>query len=162
VTEEDARLALLQTELNSLQNTIRAFDAMAFQIKGWCVTTALAVGGFAVVYHKLALLVVGLGAVLGFFIIESQIRMIQRAFISRNGQIANELIDVGIMDVLKGAGSLRIVGTGVRFSPHKAAFRSRLPARLPDLRAEMGNVSTLSLYLLIAFCLLLELLILAL
>lgn len=46
--EEEARLALLQTELNSIQNSIRGLDATTFQIKGWCVTTCLAVGGFAV------------------------------------------------------------------------------------------------------------------
>jgi hypothetical protein len=64
--EEEARLALLQTELNAIQNSIRNFDSILLQIKGWCVTTSLAVGGFAVAYHKPALILVGLGAILGF------------------------------------------------------------------------------------------------
>ena len=38
MTEEDARLALLQTELNAIQNAITGLDVIIFQIKGWCVT----------------------------------------------------------------------------------------------------------------------------
>jgi hypothetical protein len=55
MTEEDARLALLQVELNGIQSSIRSLDTIDFQIKGWCVTTGLAVGGFAVAYKKPAL-----------------------------------------------------------------------------------------------------------
>jgi hypothetical protein len=78
--EEEARLALLQTELNSIQNSIRGLDAITFQIKGWCVTTCLAVGGFAIAYHKPALLLIGEAAALGFFMINCQFKMIQRPF----------------------------------------------------------------------------------
>jgi hypothetical protein len=48
VEEQDARLALLQTELNNIQSSIRALDTTILQIKGWCVTASLAIGGFAV------------------------------------------------------------------------------------------------------------------
>ena len=64
--EEEARLALLQTELNAIQASLRNYDSILLQVKGWCVTTALAVGGFAIAYHKPALIFVGIGAVLGF------------------------------------------------------------------------------------------------
>ena len=59
MTEEDARLALLLAELNSIQSAIRSMDTTMFQIKGWCVTAALAIGGFAVAYGKPGLLIVG-------------------------------------------------------------------------------------------------------
>ena len=62
MTEEDARLALLLAELNALQDQLRDYDTRLFQIKGWCVTVSLAVGGFAAVYHRPALLAVGAGA----------------------------------------------------------------------------------------------------
>src|SRR5690242_10804676 len=109
--EEEARLALLQTELNAIQNSIRNFDSITLQIKGWCVTTALAAGGFAIAYHKPALILVGEGAVLGFFIINCQFRVFQRDIARWNLRIDSELKSVGIMQVLKGAGNLDIVGT---------------------------------------------------
>lgn len=86
MTEEDARLVLLQTELGSIQSGIRGLDTITFQIKGWCVTASLAIGGFAVAYHKPALLIVGAGAVVGFYLVTCQFKLIQRAFIKRNRQ----------------------------------------------------------------------------
>jgi hypothetical protein len=77
VTEEDARLVLLQTELSGIQNAIRDLDKITFQIKGWCVTVSLAIGGFAVAYHQPALLIVGAGAVIGFYLVNCQFKMIQ-------------------------------------------------------------------------------------
>jgi hypothetical protein len=87
VTEEDAKLTLLQTELNGIQAAIRSLDAIDFQIKGWCVTTGLAIGGFAVAYKKPALLLVGMAAVIGFYLVNCQFKSIQRAFIRRNSRI---------------------------------------------------------------------------
>ena len=74
MTEEDARLALLQTELNAIQSGIRSMDSILFQIKGWCVTSSLAIGGFAVAYRRPALLIVGAGAVLGFYLVTCQFK----------------------------------------------------------------------------------------
>jgi hypothetical protein len=68
MTEEDARLALLQTELGSIQSAIRSLDVIVFQIKGWCVTVALAAAGFAAAYSKTGLLFVGAGAIVGFYL----------------------------------------------------------------------------------------------
>jgi hypothetical protein len=48
MTEEEARLELLKTELNAVQSCIQSFETIVFQIKGWCVTAALAIGGFAI------------------------------------------------------------------------------------------------------------------
>ncbi len=53
MTEPEARLALLQTELSGLQESIRSLDNTMFQIKGWCVTASLAIGGFAAGYRGL-------------------------------------------------------------------------------------------------------------
>jgi hypothetical protein len=70
VEEETARLALPQTELTRIHEGIRGLDTMIFQIKGWCITAALAIGGFAVVYHRPALLLVGAEAVIGFYLVD--------------------------------------------------------------------------------------------
>src|SRR5215467_13861551 len=102
MTEEDARLALLQTELSSLQEVIRSLNTTETQIKGWCVTASLAIGGFAVAYHKPALLLVGVGAVLGFWLINSQVKMWQRLYAIRNHSIGCELGATGVMEVLRG------------------------------------------------------------
>jgi hypothetical protein len=162
VTEEDARLALLQTELNAIQSGIRGLDTIMFQIKGWCVTASLAIGGFAVAYHKPALLIVGAGAVVGFYLVTCQFKLIQRAFIKRNRTLDSELRTIGIMQVLKGAGNFEIVGTtplewsGGTGSSYSKRIRSNLPAFWDEAR--MPNA--FSLYLFILACLTVEAIIL--
>jgi hypothetical protein len=111
--EEEARLALLQTELNAIQSSIISFDSITFQIKGWCVTVALAVGGAAVVYNAAALIVVGLAAVVGFWGLNSQFKILQRFFIKRYQVLDSELKATGIMEFLRGQGSTETVGTYV-------------------------------------------------
>ena len=155
------RLALLQTELNSIQASIRNFDSMLFQIRGWCVTTALAAGGFAVAYHKPALILVGGGAVLGFFMINCQFRMFQRGDIKRNIRIDTELKHVGIMQVLRGAGSFDIVGTAAgELIPYRHNVLMRIRKQFPDFWFEIRRPSNFSLYLFVSFCLLIELVVL--
>jgi hypothetical protein len=157
VTEEDARLALLKTELGAVDNSIRSLDSIIFQIKGWCVTAVLAIGGFAVSTHTPALTFLGLAAILGFYLLNCQFKAIQRAFINRNQEIDTELKRVGIMQFLQGAGSLEIVGTaipeftlpGITFSSRARSFISRTwrEARLPN---------TFTLYIFLFLCLAVE------
>jgi hypothetical protein len=156
VTEEDARLALLQTEINAVQNSINALDTITFQIKGWCVTAALAIGGFAVAYHKPALLIVGAGAVVGFYLMNCQFKMIQRAFINRNKALDSELKSTGLMEVLRGAGNLSIVGIVVprsEISRIASSKRVWILQELPALLYEASLPNTFSLYLFIMVCL---------
>jgi hypothetical protein len=161
VEEEEARLALLQTELNAIQASIRNFDSILLQIKGWCVTTALAAGGFAVAYHKPALIIVGAGAVLGFFMINCQFRMFQRNTIKWNLRIDSELKSVGIMQVLKGAGSFDVVGTTAGdLTLYGQPTFAQVRKRLPDFWHEAKRPSNFTLYLFVEFCLLIELIIL--
>lgn len=94
--EEDARLALLLAELNALQNHLRDSDTRIFQIKGWCVTTAVAIGGFAVAYHQPALLAVGAGAVISFFLVNCQFRYYWRLIDKRNRALDDYLKRTGI------------------------------------------------------------------
>src|ERR1700758_5278970 len=108
MTEEEARLELLKTELNAIQSSIQSLDTIVFQIKGWCVTVVLAVGGFAVSSHAPGLTLVGMAAVIGFFLLNCQFKTIQRKFINRNAALAAEVCSIGIMQVLKGAGTLKI------------------------------------------------------
>jgi len=141
---------------------MRNFDSILLQIKGWCVTTALAVGGFAVAYHKPALILVGQGAVLGFFMINCQFRVFQRGTLKRNRRIDAELKNVGIMQVLKGAGSFDIVGTAswnlIEYSD--ASLIEKVRKGLPDIWSEAKRPSNFSLYVFVTCCLLVELIVL--
>lgn len=74
MTEEDARFELLKTELNAVQSSIQNLDTIVFQIKGWCVTAALAIGGLATSSHTPALALVGIAAVAGFFLVNCQFK----------------------------------------------------------------------------------------
>ena len=163
MTEEDARLALLQTELEGIQNSIRALDTIDFQIKGWCVTTGLAVGGFAVAYRKPALLFMGMTAVVGFYLVNCQFKSIQRAFIRQNNRIHSELEKTGIMQFLGGSGHVDVFGTS-KPQWHNSYAGSSWAARM---RSEISRVmyegvlpNTFSLYLFIFVCLVAESLIL--
>ena len=161
MTEEEARLALLQTELNAIQSAIRNLDTTMFQIKGWCVTASLAIGGFAVVYRKPALLVVGIGAVIGFYLVDCQYKLVQRAFITRNKIVDAELKTTGIMQVLKGTGSIDIVGTTVFEWRHsQGPYARRVKLYLADLWPEARSPSVFGLYLFILVSLIVELVIL--
>lgn len=161
MNEEEVRLALLQTELGSIQNYISSFESIIFQIKSWCVTTSLAVGGFAIAYHIPALILIGEGAVLGFFLINCQFKMYQHHFIVRNDDIDSELKNTGIMEVLKGAGGIDIVGTSISgFSTAHLSISRRVRRRLPDFLHEARVINTFSLYLFITLCFMVEVIIL--
>jgi hypothetical protein len=161
MTEAEARLALLQTELTGLQEAIRGLDNTMFQIKGWCVTASLAIGGFAVANHRPALLIVGIGAVIGFYLVNCQFKMTQRAFMDRNLALDEELKTAGIMAVIKGAGDLEIVGTAIPgFKGGGLGYSERIAVSSAALLREARTPNTISLYLFIVICLLIELIIL--
>jgi len=155
MTEEDARLSLLMAELGAVQTAIRSLDAVDFQIKGWCVTSSLAIGGVAVAYRRPGLLVVGVAAVVGFFLLNCHFKQIQRTFIDRNYDIGVAIKADGIMKFLQTADSLGVAGTaapqwqtlprGTRLRFERVLLKRILyEARLPN---------TYSLYLFILLCL---------
>ena len=161
MTEAEARLALLQTELSSLAESIRSLDNTMFQIKGWCVTASLAIGGFAVAYHRPGLLIVGIGAVIGFYLVNCQFKMTQRAFIDRNLALDEELRTTGIMGVIKGAGDLDIVGTAIPgFKGSGLGYNERIGVVFPAFVREARTPNTFSIYLFILVSLLIELIVL--
>ncbi len=123
---------------------------------------ALAIGGFAVAYHRPALLLVGVGAVISFFLIDCQYKLIQRAFINRNNELDAELKTTGIVAVLEGQGTIDIVGTATIEWPsaHDSYYR-RVSGYLASLWPEARSPSTAGLYVFITICLLVELLVLA-
>lgn len=162
MTAEDARFALLQIELNAIQSAIRGLDMITFQIKGWCVTASLAIGGFAVAYHKPALLLIGAGAVVGFFITNCQFMGIQRAFINKNTLIDSEL-RAGILEFLKDGGSLKITGTAIPMWMTRRGSSTRETAISWYLifLSEARKPNVFGLYAFILACLLTEALVLS-
>jgi len=157
MAEEDARLELLKTELNSVDNSIRSLDAIVFQIKGWCVTATLAIGGFAVSTHTPALTLVGLVAVIGFYFLNCQFKVIQRAFINRNQALDRELKSVGVMQVLRGEGTLKIVGTAMpEFSPPGTSYSASVRLVISGIQREARMTNTFTLYLFLLICLTVE------
>lgn len=158
MTEEEARLELLKTEINAIQSAIQNADTIVFQIKGWCVTAALAIGGFAVSSHTPALTLIGIIAVIGFFLVNCQYKTIQRAFIRRNNALATEIKNLGIMQFLKGAGTLDISGAAIpEFSrTHGLSFRETIRTFTSELLYEARLANTFGLYLFLLVCLAVE------
>lgn len=154
MTEEDARLALLQAELNGIQNSIRSLDTVDFQIKGWCVTTGLAVAGFSVAYKKPVLLLVGMAAIVGFYMVNCQFKAIQRAFIRRNRRIDSEIKKDGIMQFLSDDSSLDVAGTAM--PEWRTSGHSILRSNIEEMIYEAVLPNTFTLYLFIFICLLAE------
>ena len=162
MTEEDARLSLLATELNTIQTAIRGLDTIDFQIKGWSITTSLAIGGFAVAYHRPALIIVGIGALIGFFLLNCQYKHIQRNFVNRNYEIDSALKSTGVMPFLNGAGTVQALGTAAPDwkIPKGSMLRFERWTYIGILR-EARLPITYSLYLFILLCLIVEAIILA-
>jgi hypothetical protein len=167
MTEEDARLALLQAELSDIQSGIRGLDTILFQIKGWCVTASLAIGGFAASNHQPELLIIGAGAVAGFYLVQCQFKLIQRAFIRRNREIDSELKRTGIMQFLKGAGTFEVFGTipldlyPTGSPTSSSSLFEQIRDNLPAFWMEARLPSSFSLYLFILACLAVEGIVLA-
>ncbi len=162
MTEEEARLELLKTELNAIQSSIQSLDTIVFQIKGWCVTVVLAVGGFAVSSRAPGLTLVGMAAVIGFFLLNCQFKTIQRKFINRNAALAAEIGSIGIMQVLKGAGTLKITGAAIPEFRRTTGlpFGGWIRSVFSELGYEARLANTFSLYLFLLACLSLEAIIL--
>jgi len=153
VEDEDAMLALLNTELAAIETAIRSLDSIGFQIKGWAVTASLAIGGFAVSNHQAALLLVGGGAIFGFWLVDCQFKTIQRPFILRNRALADDLREFGVAKVLRGLGTVKVLGvpdvfttriTGWQFSSIHRYIRSIL------IEATTPSVFGLYTFLLVA------------
>lgn len=161
MTEEDARLELLKIELSSVHSSIQSLDTSVFQIKGWCVTAALTIGGFAVSGRAPALTLVGMAAVVGFFLINCQFKMIQRAFILRNKMFAQELAGTEIMQVLSGNSALKVAGAAVPdFSRPGVTLVDKVRSFLSGIWYEACLPNTFSLYLFLLLCLAVEAIIL--
>jgi hypothetical protein len=147
-TEEQARLELLKVELQGVQSSIQSLDGIVFQIKGWCVSAALAIGGFAVSTHTPALTLIGLVAIIGFFFINCQFKAIQRAFIRRGNAIDSELKAVGIAAFLRGAGNFDIVGTAIPdFASLGSSYSERIRFAFSGIWHEARLANTFTLYL---------------
>jgi hypothetical protein len=156
MAEEDARLALLQTELKEIQASIRSLDTIMVQVKGWCVTVSLAIGGFAVGQKRPALLVVGVVAVMGFYIVTCQAKVVQRFFLSQNKKLNDDVEQLGIMEVLAGRGSTPVTGTTVltyiTYRPENESYLRMMIRNFHMFRREAVHPDVLVLYLFIIAC----------
>jgi hypothetical protein len=157
VTEEDARLVLLQTELNGVQSSIRSLDTIMVQVKGWAITVSLAIGGFAVAQRKPGLLAVGVAAVAGFYIVTCQTKVVQRFFLTQNEKLNNELRNRGVMEILAGRGTMPIAGTTVlSFKAENESYFKMMIRNFKLFRREAAHPDTYTLYLFIVVCLAIE------
>jgi hypothetical protein len=157
ISQEEARLELLKIELQGIQSAIQNLDGIVFQIKGWCVSAALAIGGFAVSTHTPGLTLIGLIAIIGFFFINAQFKVIQRAFIKRGAALDAELKSVGIMRVLRGSGNFEIVGTAIpSLAQPGSGYLKRIRFVLSGVWHEARLANTFSLYLFLFAALALE------
>jgi hypothetical protein len=83
--------------------------------------------------------------------------MYQHHFIAWNDRIDSELKKIGIMEALKGAGSIDILGTtNVGFQTSQLSITERVRVRLPSFWHEVSVINTFNLYLFITFCFLVE------
>jgi hypothetical protein len=157
MTEEDVRLALLLAELNTVQNQLRNRDSQIFQIKGWCVTTSLAVSGFAIAYHRPELLAVGAGTVLGFYLLDCQFRYYWRRADRHNRALDAHLKRIGLMNAVQGNGEINIVGTAAEhLSEASPITGNRFQQYSGRIAHEAVRPATFAIYLFILICLGLE------
>lgn len=101
-------------------------------------------------------------ALTGFFLLNCQFKAVQRVFIRRNAELARELGSAGIMQVPKGAGTLKIIGAAIPDSDRAAglSLEEKFRAMVSQLRYEACLPNTFTLYLFLFACLALEAIIL--
>jgi hypothetical protein len=154
MNQEDAMLGLLQTELTSIQAGIRGLDTILFQIKGWCVTATLTLAGFAATgQHRGVLLFVGVGAVVGFWLLDCQFKSIQREFITKNLALARDLEQLGVMAVLNRTGGNAIGPAHLQPAPVGRPMKDTVVWHARTLWREARSPMTWSLYLFVLVCL---------
>lgn len=122
--ETTAKFELLKLELQSIQAGIRGMDTIMFQIKGWCVTVAVATAGVALTSSHIELVAVGGAAVVGFWLVDAHYKSMQRIFIDRDDRIEEVLARQEPLAALA-AGQLHVPGLASSF---------RNPASLRSLR----------------------------
>ncbi|MER7604765.1 hypothetical protein [Nocardioides sp. NPDC127503] len=91
------RFELVKLDMSELQQSIRNYDSLLVQVKGWAVTVGLASTGFSVTSHKPAVAVLGVFATLTFWAIDSARRATQDRMIARAGNI-ERLFENGAVD----------------------------------------------------------------
>lgn len=155
--EDAARLELLKIELQSIQTGIRSLDTTLFQIKGWCVTVVVAVAGFALSNNNAALLLIGFGAIMSFWLIDAHHKALQRVFIERNLLIENEFAKSDVSEALN---RMRVLGTSLAFvDAHELGELRRFKKRISDVASEARRPLTFGIYLFLAALLVLQALI---
>jgi hypothetical protein len=134
--ETSAQLELLKVELASIQGGIRGLDTILFQIKGWCVTTCVAVAGVALAAKSPELLLAAVGAIIGFWLVDAHYKPVQRVFIERDAHIEVRLKGRKPIEVLR-SGDLTVPGLASGFQwSGGSTLRSSLAAHFKRLWRE--------------------------
>lgn len=131
MTETEAKFELLKVELQSIQLGIRGIDTILFQIRGWCVTVTLAVAGLALTNKRPALLLLGVAAVVGFWVVDAQNKTNQRVHARRDREIQRALMGQSPLAALE---SGELVVPGLASGWDRGGFRSDLSALSHEAR----------------------------
>jgi len=149
VDETTAKFDLLKLELQSIQAGIRGMDTIMFQIKGWCVTVAVATAGVALTSSHIELVAVGGAAVVGFWLVDAHYKSMQRIFIDRDDRIEEILAGQEPLAALA-AGELHVPGLASSFrNPGQSSFSQNLQNEFGLLWREAKIPLTFGLYLFI-------------
>jgi hypothetical protein len=144
-----AKFELLKLELQSIQAGIRGMDTIMFQIKGWCVTVAVATAGFALTSSHIELVAVGGAAVVGFWLVDAHYKSIQRVFIDRNNRIEEIVAGQDPITALN-MGHLRVPELGFCFrGSDQSSYWKNLKNEFGRLWREARIPLTFGLYLFI-------------
>ncbi|MEU4195137.1 hypothetical protein AB0E69_24775 [Kribbella sp. NPDC026611] len=108
--EVSARFELVKLELVELQQAIRNYDAILFQVKGWAVTVGLATAGLAFTTHSRSPVLLGVFSSLAFLGIDAHRKSIQRRLVKRSMNLEQALRDAPIADALADRTNLAVPG----------------------------------------------------
>jgi len=147
--EAKARFELLKQELDHVDSGIRGFDSILFQVKGWCVTATVAIAGVALTTRQVAVLVIALGAIGGFWLMDGLYKAMQRLFIDRNREIEQALSEGTLAEVLR-SGRLRIPGLAGQFGAAATTTPDTVKRRFSGLLRELRGPLLYGLYLMLA------------
>ena len=156
--ETEARFSLLQKEIEYIQQGIRAFDTVTFQVKGWCITVAGAIGGLAASQQQRAITTLALATTAAFWLVDAHYKSVQRTFLQYQAALERKLAGKEILDLLaRGAVLVPNLSRGLLDHRHPVKTNwGRTKREVALVWKEASRPLTYNLYVFVAACLVIE------
>ena len=128
----DQKMALIITEYNILNDKIKHFDNLNFQLKGWLITIWTLLNTFALSQNNFQLSLISLVPICIFAFLEWRYRFYQRIFISRIEELEAKLATVNLEDFEKQIVKVKAPLSGLTFKKYFTERNEKLKKKIEE------------------------------